>query len=200
MRISDWSSDVCSSDLGALRVPDMPPIPDLAALSEVMRRLRDPVDGCPWDAKQDFASIAPYTIEEAYEVADAIDRNDLTALKDELGDLLLQVVYHSQIASEAGAFTLADVIQAITEKMIRRHPHVFGNGTSSGWENIKAAERASAEQHGALAGVALALPALKRAEKLQKRAARIGFDWPDANGPRNKIIKELAEQIGRAHV
>src|SRR3546814_281853 len=158
-----------------------------------MRRLRDPVDGCPWDAKQDFASIAPYTIEEAYEVADAIDRNDLTALKDELGDLLLQVVYHSQIASEAGAFTLADVIQAITEKMIRRHPHVFGNGTSSGWENIKAAERASAEQHGALAGVALALPALKRAEKLQKRAARIGFDWPDANGPRNKIIEELDE-------
>src|SRR3546814_19155816 len=111
-----------------------------------MRRLRDPVDGCPWDAKQDFASIAPYTIEEAYEVADAIDRNDLTALKDELGDLLLQVVYHSQIASEAGAFTLADVIQAITEKMIRRHPHVFGNGTSSGWENITEIGRATGRE------------------------------------------------------
>src|SRR3546814_11118598 len=125
----------------------MPPIPDLPALSEVMRRLRDPVDGCPWDAKQDFASIAPYTIEEAYEVADAIARNDLTALKDELGDLLLQVVYHSQLASEAGAFTLADVLQAIKAKIIRRHPHVSGNGTSSGREVGRASGRESVSQY-----------------------------------------------------
>ncbi len=169
------------------------PAADIAPLSDVMRRLRDPENGCPWDLEQNFASIAPYTIEEAYEVADAINRKDLAALKDELGDLLLQVVYHSQLASELGAFTLADVIETITEKMIRRHPHVFGNGASSGWENIKAQERASSEQHGVLDGVALALPALKRAEKLQKRAARVGFDWPDAKGPRAKVLEELAE-------
>ncbi|WP_226998650.1 nucleoside triphosphate pyrophosphohydrolase [Tardibacter chloracetimidivorans] len=174
-------------------MPDKPTAADLQALCEVMRRLRDPENGCPWDVQQDFASIAPYTIEEAYEVADAIERRDLPALKDELGDLLLQVVYHSQMASEADAFSIDDVISAITHKMIRRHPHVFGEGESAGWENIKAAERASSSQHGALEGVALALPALKRAEKLQKRAARVGFDWPDANGPRDKVLEELQE-------
>lgn len=165
----------------------------LTELAEVMRRLRDPDTGCPWDLKQDFSTIAPYTIEEAYEVADAIERDDLVSLKDELGDLLLQVIYHSQIASEIGAFTLDDVITGITEKMIRRHPHVFGDGASAGWETIKAEERAASAQHGALDGVARALPALKRAEKLQKRAARVGFDWPDIEGPRAKIIEELDE-------
>lgn len=170
-----------------------PPSEDISRLCDVMRRLRDPESGCPWDQKQDFGSIAPYTIEEAYEVADAIERNDLDSLKDELGDLLLQVVYHSQMAAELGAFTINDVISTITEKMIRRHPHVFGSGTSDGWENIKAAERASSSQHGALDGVANSLPALKRAEKLQRRASRVGFDWPDAAGPLEKIHEELME-------
>ena len=165
----------------------------LTKLADVMRHLRDPDSGCPWDLKQNFSTIAPYTIEEAYEVADAIERNDLVSLKDELGDLLLQVIYHSQIASEIGAFTLEDVIIGITEKMIRRHPHVFGDGATSGWETIKAEERAASAQHGALDGVAKALPALKRAEKLQKRAARVGFDWPDVEGPRAKIIEEMDE-------
>lgn len=170
---------------------------DLTALAEVMRRLRDPEHGCPWDQAQDFASIAPYTIEEAYEVADAIARDDRAALKDELGDLLLQVVYHSQMAAEDGSFGLAEVVAGITAKMIRRHPHVFGNGRSTGWENIKADERRQASQHGALDGVALALPALKRAEKLQKRAARVGFDWPDEEGPKAKIVEEL-DELGAA--
>lgn len=172
---------------------DKPPAADIAPLIDVMRRLRDPVNGCPWDKEQNFVSIAPYTIEEAYEVADAIARDDHDALKDELGDLLLQVVYHSQMASELASFSIADVIDGITDKMIRRHPHVFGNSKSAGWENIKATERASASQHGVLDGVAKALPALKRAEKIQKRAARVGFDWPDINGPRRKIIEELDE-------
>jgi ATP diphosphatase len=164
---------------------------DLRPLATVMARLRDPNGGCAWDLAQDFASIAPYTIEEAYEVADAIERGDLAGLRDELGDLLLQVVFHARMAEETGAFALGDVIAAITDKMIRRHPHVFGDRQASdaaavviGWEAIKAAERAERAETGALAGVARGLPALLRAEKIQKRAARVGFDWPDASGAR----------------
>ncbi|MBB4630541.1 nucleoside triphosphate pyrophosphohydrolase [Sphingosinicella soli] len=166
-------------------------------LVDVMRALRDPASGCPWDIAQDFASIAPYTIEEAYEVADAIARGDMADLKGELGDLLLQVVYHSQMAAEAGHFTLADVTSAIADKMVRRHPHVFGDASVAdadaqtlAWEDHKARERGN---QGALAGVALGLPALMRAQKLQRRAARVGFDWPGAEGPRAKIDEELAE-------
>jgi ATP diphosphatase len=166
-------------------------------LVAIMARLRDPVHGCEWDRAQSFATIAPYTIEEAYEVADAIARNDVADLKDELGDLLLQVVFHSRIAEEAGQFALPDVVDAISEKMERRHPHIFGNGAATpGWEAIKAAERTARSSDGsagALAGVALGLPALSRAEKLQKRAARVGFDWPDPSGPRAKIDEELLE-------
>jgi ATP diphosphatase len=166
-------------------------LPDLV---EIMRRLRDPQTGCEWDTAQTFESIAPYTIEEAYEVADAIARHDLEALKDELGDLQLQIVYHARMAEEIGAFALADVMASICAKMIRRHPHIFGDAASSpGWEALKASERHEHDDKSALAGVALALPALKRAEKLQRRAARIGFDWPDAAGPRAKIDEELAE-------
>ncbi|MFL6844794.1 MAG: nucleoside triphosphate pyrophosphohydrolase [Allosphingosinicella sp.] len=159
-----------------------------------MARLRDPETGCEWDTAQSFATIAPYTIEEAYEVADAIRRGDMEALQDELGDLQLQVVYHARMAEEIGAFALDDVMASICAKMIRRHPHIFGDAAESpGWEALKAAERHEGEDRSALAGVALALPALKRAEKLQRRAARIGFDWPDASGPRAKIDEELAE-------
>jgi ATP diphosphatase len=159
-----------------------------------MRRLRDPVNGCAWDREQTFETIAPYTIEEAYEVADAIQRRDLEELKDELGDLQLQVVYHARIAEELGAFTIDDVLASICAKMIRRHPHIFGDAEESpGWEAMKAAERGKRADTSALAHVALALPALKRAEKLQSRAARVGFDWPDASGPRAKIEEELAE-------
>jgi ATP diphosphatase len=159
-----------------------------------MARLRDPDRGCDWDKVQTFATIAPYTIEEAYEVADAIRRGDMAALKDELGDLQLQVVYHARIAEELGAFDLGDVIAGIAAKMVRRHPHVFGDaGASPGWEALKAAERSTEDDPSALAGVALALPALKRAEKIQRRAARVGFDWPDAEGPRLKIDEELGE-------
>jgi ATP diphosphatase len=168
--------------------------PSLANLVEIMRRLRDPESGCAWDKQQTFETIAPYTIEEAYEVADAIARRDLGELKDELGDLQLQVVYHARIAEELGAFSIADVIAAVCAKMIRRHPHIFGDAEDSpGWEALKAIERSTREDPSALAHVALALPALKRAEKLQSRAARVGFDWPDASGPRAKIDEELAE-------
>lgn len=166
-------------------------------LAAVMRRLRDPDGGCPWDLEQSFATIAPYTIEEAYEVADAIERGDMAELREELGDLLLQVVYHAQMAAEVGAFTLADVAAGIADKMIRRHPHVFGDvsvasaaAQTVAWEKLKAAEK---PRDGALDGVALGLPALMRAQKLQKRAARTGFDWPDADGPRAKIVEELQE-------
>jgi ATP diphosphatase len=166
----------------------------LAELRAIMVRLRDPKTGCPWDIEQTFETITPYTIEEAYEVADAIERRDMVALKDELGDLQLQVVYHARMAEELGAFTLDDVIAAICAKMIRRHPHVFGEAQESpGWEALKASERDAHEDKSALAGVALALPALKRAEKIQRRAARVGFDWPDISGPRAKIDEELAE-------
>ena len=166
----------------------------LARLVTIMRRLRDPVTGCEWDRQQDFATIAPYTIEEAYEVADAIARGDMPALADELGDLQLQVVFHAQMAEELGYFTLADVLAGICNKLERRHPHIFGDAEQSpGWEEIKAAERQSHADESALAGVALALPALERAAKLQRRAARTGFDWPDVSGPRAKVEEELAE-------
>ncbi|HEX7871357.1 MAG TPA: nucleoside triphosphate pyrophosphohydrolase [Sphingobium sp.] len=168
--------------------------PDITPLTAVMARLRDPDHGCAWDVAQDFSTIAPYTIEEAYEVADAIARDDLVALRDELGDLLLQVVFHSRMAEERGAFALSDVIDAITGKMIRRHPHVFGDGAATpGWESIKAEERREAGSQGALDGVAAALPALMRAQKLQKRAARTGFDWPDTVGVAAKIAEEMEE-------
>jgi nucleoside triphosphate diphosphatase len=168
----------------------------LERLVEIMRRLRDPKTGCEWDTVQTFETIAPYTIEEAYEVADAIARKDMDALADELGDLQLQVVFHAQMADEAGHFTLEDVIARICDKMERRHPHIFGDLEHGGhhlWEDIKAAERKKSPDDSALAGVALALPALERAAKLQRRAARAGFDWPDRTGPREKIDEELAE-------
>jgi nucleoside triphosphate diphosphatase len=173
-------------------------------LLQVMARLRDPEGGCPWDLEQDFASIAPYTIEEAYEVADAIARGDLAALKDELGDLLLQVVYHARMAEEAGLFDFDQVTDAIADKMIRRHPHVFGSAEVDGaraqsqaWEAAKATERASrAGPEGAarvLDDVPLALPALMRAAKLQRRAARVGFDWPEVAQVLEKLEEEIAE-------
>jgi ATP diphosphatase len=166
----------------------------LERLVAIMRRLRDPELGCEWDLQQTFASIAPYTIEEAYEVADAIDRGDMDSLEDELGDLQLQVVFHAQMAEELGHFTLDDVIGRICDKLERRHPHVFGDaGETPGWDAIKAAERQEKRHKSALDGVANALPALDRAAKLQKRAARTGFDWPDASGPRAKIDEELDE-------
>ncbi len=174
-------------------------------LARIMARLRDPVSGCPWDLVQDFATIAPYTIEEAYEVADAIERADMGELRDELGDLLFQVLFHSRMAEEKGAFALADVVTAINDKMIRRHPHVFGgegDGRSAdeqtvAWEAVKAAERAAKTGSGtapsALDGVARALPALLRAEKLQKRAARTGFDWTETPPIFDKLEEEIAE-------
>ncbi len=167
----------------------------LDRLLAIMARLRDPVSGCEWDLAQRWETIAPYTIEEAYEVADAIDHGDPGAVRDELGDLLFQVVFQSRIAEEAGLFGFDDVATAIADKMERRHPHVFaGMAHRPDWEAIKAAERSgSSDTAGALAGVALGLPALQRAEKLQRRAARVGFDWPDASGPRAKIDEELAE-------
>ena len=168
----------------------------LDRLAEIMRRLRDPVSGCEWDSVQTFDTIAPYTIEEAYEVADAIARKDMDALADELGDLQLQVVFHAQMAEDASHFTLDDVIERICDKMERRHPHIFRGAEQGGhhlWEEIKAAERQKGSDDSALAGVALALPALERAAKLQRRAARTGFDWPDTSGPRAKIDEELAE-------
>ena len=172
----------------------MPSERPIDRLTAIMRRLRDPATGCEWDREQTFATIAPYTIEEAYEVADAIARHDMDALADELGDLQLQVVFHAQMAEEAGHFTLDDVIGRICDKLERRHPHIFGNATHSpGWEELKAAERQQSTDDSALAGVALALPALERAAKLQRRAARVGFDWPDKLGPRAKIDEELAE-------
>jgi len=169
-------------------------------LLEVMRNLRDPETGCSWDQAQDFSTIAPYTIEEAYEVADAIEREDFPGLKDELGDLLFQVVFHARMAEEAGHFDFDDVAGGISDKMLRRHPHVFGTeeeraaGPVAGsWERIKAEERASQDDASALAGVAKALPALKRAQKLGKRAGNVGFDWPDRKGVREKITEELNE-------
>lgn len=172
-------------------------------LLAIMARLRDPQNGCPWDVKQNFATIAPYTIEEAYEVADAIDRRDWRDLCDELGDLLLQVVFHAQMAKEAGLFDFNDVAHAISDKMLRRHPHVFGDESyenldaqKQGWEDIKQAERAAkGEQHddSALAGVSRGLPEWKRALKLQERAAKVGFDWPDEQPVLDKLLEEVDE-------
>ncbi len=176
---------------------------DIRRLLEIMARLRTPVTGCPWDLEQDFSTIAPYTIEEAYEVADAIDRNDLPALKDELGDLLLQVVFHARMAEEQGAFAFADVVAAICDKMVRRHPHVFGDAAfadaeaqTASWEAIKRAERQAAgeDDASALAGISRGLPEWQRATKLQGRAARVGFDWP---GPQ-PVIDKLHEEIDEA--
>ena len=173
----------------------------ISRLLEIMRRLRDPNGGCPWDIEQDFHTIAPYTLEEAYEVADAIAREDWCELKTELGDLLLQAVYHSQIASERGLFDFAGAVSAVCDKMISRHPHVFGQGGKVSaseqverWEQAKASERGAAHgRSGALDGVAKALPALTRAAKLQKRAARVGFDWRSADAVIPKIIEEAGE-------
>lgn len=171
--------------------------PPLERLLTIMARLRDPVSGCDWDLAQDFASIAPYTIEEAYEVTDAIARDDMADLRDELGDLLLQVVFHARMAEEAGHFAFADVAAAISAKMETRHPHIFaaagGTMDETRWEDLKAKERAAKGVESALDGVALALPALMRAEKLQKRAARTGFDWPDPSGSEAKITEEIEE-------
>jgi len=168
----------------------------LDRLSAIMERLRDRERGCEWDSVQTFETIAPYTIEEAYEVADAIHRGDMDALADELGDLQLQVVFHAKMAEESGHFTLKDVLKRISDKLERRHPHIFGDAEEGGhhlWEVIKAEERAAHPDKSALAGVAQALPALERAAKLQKRAARTGFDWPDIEGPKAKIREELDE-------
>lgn len=177
----------------------------LNRLLDIMARLRDPVHGCPWDREQNFSTIAPYTIEEAYEVADAIARDDMAALKDELGDLLFQVVFHARMAEEQSLFAFENVAEAIADKMERRHPHVFGGGQidslaaqDKAWEEHKAAERrdraqASGAAESVLDGVALALPALLRADKIQKRAARVGFDWLDARPVFDKLKEEIAE-------
>lgn len=172
-------------------------------LLEIMRRLRDPESGCPWDIEQDFDTIAPYTIEEAYEVADAIARRDWSDLKGELGDLLLQTVYHAEMGQEAGHFDFDSIVQEISDKMVARHPHVFGEDSrdktadqqTADWEAIKAKERAGKAQKGSLAGVAVGLPALLRALKLQKRAARVGFDWPSTMQVLDKITEEAAELV-----
>jgi len=183
-----------------------PPLPtsDLDGLLQLMARLRSKEDGCPWDVEQTFASIAPHTIEEAYEVADAIDHGDMAHLKDELGDLLFQVVFYAQMAKEQGDFDFHDITAAITDKMIRRHPHVFGSQSgiddaeaqTVNWETLKAEERktkADGKHHGALDDVSHGLPALMRAAKLQKRAARVGFDWPDVQPVFDKLHEESAE-------
>ena len=184
----------------------MQPSRDISRLIEIMAALRDPNGGCPWDLVQDFRSIRHYTIEEAYEVADAIEREDFGDLREELGDLLLQPIYHAQMAKEAGHFDIGDVVEAITEKLIRRHPHVFSDVVADGavdaqdrWEAIKVRERAAKAQRkgdaepSILDDVPQVLPALARAEKLTKRAAKVGFDWPDLTAVRAKITEELAE-------
>ncbi len=178
----------------------------LPRLLAIMRALRDPASGCPWDIEQDFASIAPYTIEEAYEVADAIQRADWSDLTGELGDLLLQVVFHAQIAEDENLFDFDDVANGIADKMVARHPHVFGSESrdktaaqqTRDWEAVKAAERAARAEAGTLDGVALGLPALLRAVKLQKRAARVGFDWPETHQVLDKIAEEMAELVEAA--
>ena len=183
--------------------PNSPVIesPGIERLMAIMARLRDPVTGCEWDTVQTFATIAPYTIEEAYEVADAIERRDWDELRAELGDLLLQAVFHAQIARDRGLFDIEDVANAISDKMLARHPHVFGDESrdktveqqTRDWEEVKAAERAGQGRRGTLDGVALGLPALLRAVKLQKRAARVGFDWPETSQVLDKIAEEIAE-------
>ena len=193
----------CEKD--AATMPDDALIHDpkggMPRLRAIMRRLRDPDTGCPWDIEQDFASIAPYTIEEAYEVADAIERADWSELQGELGDLLFQSVFHAQIAEDRGLFDFDDVANTIADKMVARHPHVFGDDSrdksaaqqTRDWETVKAAERAAKAQTGVLDGVAVGLPALLRAMKLQKRAARVGFDWPETAQVLDKIVEEAAE-------
>jgi ATP diphosphatase len=173
---------------------------NIEKLLEIMRRLRDPDSGCPWDLQQDFSTIAPYTIEEAYEVADAIEREDWDELRSELGDLLFQVAFYAQMATERGYFRFDDAVRDINDKMVRRHPHVFGDveardseAIHGRWEDIKAEERSAKGDQSALAGVAKALPALIRAQKLGKRAARVGFDWPDKKGVQLKIQEEIVE-------
>jgi nucleoside triphosphate diphosphatase len=174
----------------------------IARLLGIMAALRNPKGGCPWDIEQSFATIAPYTIEEAYEVADAIERNDMPSLKEELGDLLFQVVFHAQIASEQSAFTFDEVVTALSDKMVARHPHVFGDGIvetadqqTLNWEQMKQAERAAKIKHdpSVLSDIPLALPALMRAEKLAKRAARVGFDWPNLDEVFDKLNEETLE-------
>ena len=174
----------------------------LQNIISIMAKLRDPDTGCPWDVKQNFATIAPYTIEEAYEVVDAIERGDRAAICDELGDLLLQVVFHARIAEEEGCFTLADVARSISDKMINRHPHVFGDKKAPDvdqqrqlWENIKKAERAAKGQNGVLADIPVGMPPMQRAVKLQKRAASVGFDWPEILPIIDKIHEETAEVV-----
>jgi tetrapyrrole methylase family protein/MazG family protein/ATP diphosphatase len=180
--------------------PEDGPAGDLSPLLSIMARLRDPERGCPWDRQQDFASIAPYTIEEAYEVDEAIRAGDMDALRDELGDLLFQTVFHARMAQEAGAFDFDDVVAAVVDKMVRRHPHVFGgadiataDAQTASWEALKAAERKKKARGGILDDVPVALPALLRAQKLQKRAARVGFDWPSADEVLEKIVEESRE-------
>lgn len=183
--------------------PTLDPLRQMARLLEIMRRLRDPVTGCPWDIEQTFATIAPYTIEEAYEVADAIERGAIGELEGELGDLLLQSVFHTQMAEEAGLFSFASVAKSIADKMVSRHPHVFGDESNAksaeqqiaDWEKIKAAERAARAEGRVLDGVAAGLPALMRAVKLQKRAARVGFDWPDVDQVLAKLAEEAREVV-----
>jgi ATP diphosphatase len=173
---------------------------ELRRLLDIMAALRDPSTGCPWDKTQTFDTIAPYTIEEAYEVADAIAQRDFSGLPDELGDLLFQVVYHARMAEEAGLFAFADVAKSISDKMIRRHPHVFSDAAirdaaaqTTAWETQKSSERAARKQSGALAGVPIGLPALSRAVKLTSRAARVGFDWPDTEQVLAKLDEEIQE-------
>ena len=197
------SSPFTSPALADERRNDARELAPMAQLLAIMERLRDRETGCPWDVEQSFKTIAPYTIEEAYEVADAIDRDDMADLKDELGDLMFQVVFHSQMADEAGFFRFEDVIGAINDKMIRRHPHVFGDaeerdvaGQTAAWEAQKAAEREAKKgkaDTSILADLPVALPALKRAGKLTKRAARVGFDWPDLEQVFDKLAEELGE-------
>ena len=194
--MTDRSADTADATAAANSATD-----ETARLIGIMAALRDPETGCPWDIEQDFASIAPYTIEEAHEVADAIARQAWDELPGELGDLLLQVVFHAQMADEAGMFGFADVARAISDKLVARHPHVFGTESRDksaaqqvkDWEAIKATERAAKAEKGVLDGVALGLPALTRAIKLQNRAARVGFDWPSADEVLDKLAEETAE-------
>lgn len=194
--MTDRSADTADATAATLSATD-----ETARLIGIMAALRDPETGCPWDIEQDFASIAPYTIEEAHEVADAIARQAWDELPGELGDLLLQVVFHAQMADEAGMFGFADVARAISDKLVARHPHVFGTESRDksaaqqvkDWEAIKATERAARAEKGVLDGVALGLPALTRAIKLQNRAARVGFDWPSADEVLDKLAEETAE-------
>ena len=183
----------------------MEPVTTIAPLLEIMARLRDPERGCPWDVQQTFETVVPYTIEEAYEVADAIDRKDIGALKEELGDLLLQVVFHARMAEEAGQFDFADVVAGIVDKMVRRHPHVFGHASvedaeaqTRAWEEHKRRERGG-EDASALAGIARGMPEWQRALKLQKRAALVGFDWPDPLAVLEKLEEEVVEVRAELH-